>query len=74
MAIIANINEVAPRLRLRRVRVKRRPNNLPKADGAYIARMDNETTLVIPPSPSGIRRGRAVASGIGGITAEKAVL
>jgi hypothetical protein len=42
MAIINNENEV-----LHRVRVKLYPNYLPKVEGAYIARTDNEASLTI---------------------------
>ncbi|MDR0643812.1 MAG: DUF4469 domain-containing protein [Treponema sp.] len=42
MAIINNENEV-----LHRVRVKLYPNYLPKVEGAYIARTDNEATLAV---------------------------
>jgi hypothetical protein len=42
MAIINNVNEV-----LHRIRVKLYPNYLPKVEGAYIARTDNEASLSI---------------------------
>ncbi|MDR1251518.1 MAG: DUF4469 domain-containing protein [Treponema sp.] len=42
MAVINNENEV-----LHRVRVKLYPNYLPKVEGAYIARMDNEASLTV---------------------------
>jgi hypothetical protein len=42
MAIINNTNEV-----LHRIRVKLYPNYLPKVEGAYIARTDNEASLTI---------------------------
>ncbi|MDR2364008.1 MAG: hypothetical protein LBD65_06295 [Spirochaetaceae bacterium] len=42
MAIINNVNEV-----LCRIRVKLYPNYLPKGEGEYIARTDNEAALSI---------------------------
>jgi hypothetical protein len=42
MAIVKNVNEV-----LHRIKVKLYPNYLPKVEGAYIARTDNEATLSI---------------------------
>jgi hypothetical protein len=42
MAIINNVNEV-----LHRIRVKLYPNYLPKVEGEYIARTDNEASLTI---------------------------
>jgi hypothetical protein len=42
MAIINDVNEV-----LHRIRVKLYPNYLPKVEGAYIARTDNEASLTI---------------------------
>jgi hypothetical protein len=42
MAVISNENEV-----LHRVRVKLYPNYLPKVEGAYIARTDNEASLTV---------------------------
>jgi hypothetical protein len=42
MAVINDVNEV-----LHRIRVKLYPNYLPKVEGAYIARTDNEATLSI---------------------------
>jgi hypothetical protein len=42
MAIINNPDEV-----LHRIRVKLYPNYLPKVEGAYIARTDNEASLTI---------------------------
>jgi hypothetical protein len=42
MAIISNVNEV-----LHRIRVKLYPNYLPRVEGAYIARTDNEASLSV---------------------------
>ncbi|MDR1073426.1 MAG: DUF4469 domain-containing protein [Treponema sp.] len=42
MAIVNNVNEV-----LHRIRVKLYPNYLPKVEGAYIARTNNEATLSV---------------------------
>ncbi|MDR0375928.1 MAG: DUF4469 domain-containing protein [Treponema sp.] len=56
MAIINNVDEV-----LHRIRVKLYPNYLPKVEGAYIARTDNEATL-------GVREVCAALKNRGGFT------